>query len=249
MKIHVAVILLLLGTLLMAERINVAVAANVSYVMDALKQEFYKQFPETEIRVILGSTGKLAAQIQHGAPYDIFMAANMTYPQTLYEKGLGVGKPQIYAKGSLAYFSVHEHNMTQGMSLLTSRSIHTIAIANPKTAPYGAAAIQALRAAHCYEAVKDKLVFGESVSQSVAYVLYAADIGIIATSALYSPKMQRFRQKRYWSEVDRTLYAPIEQGIIVLKRAQHSQAAQDFYAFMLGSRAQHILHQSGYLLP
>ncbi len=248
MKIHV-ILILWLSTLLMAERIHVAVAANVSYAMDALQHAFYTEHPHIDIRVVLGSTGKLTAQIQHGAPYDIFMAANMRYPQRLHALGLSVEAPQVYAKGSLSYFTTQEHNITEGMALLARKEIRTIAIANPKTAPYGAASMQALRSAHIYNAVKHKLVFGESIAQTLAYVLHAADIGLIATSARYSPKMKLFRHGLYWSEVDPALYTPIEQGIVLLKRAENSQAAHDFYAFMLSKKAQNILKKFGYAVP
>ncbi len=249
MKIHVGAIIILCSTLVMAERINVAVAANVSYAMDALKQAFHRQHPTTEVSVILGSTGTLAAQIQHGAPYDVFMAADMSYPQKLYAKGLGLSAPQVYAKGSLAYFSTKDQNITQGMALLKSSAIHTIAIANPKTAPYGAAALQALHSANVHDTLASKLIFGESISQTVAYTMHAADIGIIATSVLYSPKMRAFRKGVHWSDVNTALYSPIEQGIILLNKAKHSQAAKDFYSFVFSTEAQAVFKAFGYALP
>ncbi len=248
MKIHVALIVLL-TTLLHAESIRVAVAANVSYAVEALKAEFHKQYPTVTLSIVLGSSGKLAAQIQHGAPYDIFMAANMRYPNTLYNRGFTAMKPQVYAKGSLAYFTTQEHNITQAMALLTEQQIRTIAIANPKTAPYGTAAVQALRSAHIYDAVKHKLVYGESIAQTISYALHAADIGLIATSALYSPKMARFKHGIHWSEVNTALYSPIEQGVVLLKRAEHSQAARDFYTFVLSQQAQSVFIAFGYTLP
>ncbi len=248
MKIHV-IWIVLFTTLLHAENIRVAVAANVSYAVDALKQEFSKQYPHVEVSIVLGSSGKLAAQIQHGAPYDIFMAANMRYPQTLYNRGFTATVPQVYAKGSLAYFTTQEHNITQGMALLTQKQIRTIAVANPKTAPYGTAAVQALQSAHIYDALKHKLVYGESIAQTISYALHAADIGLIATSALYSPKMARFRHGLHWRAVDTALYSPIEQGVVLLKRAEKSQAAHDFYTFVLSKRAQAIFKAFGYALP
>ncbi|MBT8343653.1 MAG: molybdate ABC transporter substrate-binding protein, partial [Sulfurovum sp.] len=163
-----------------AGEISIAVAANVSYAIEALKKEFNVLHPETKVQVILGSSGKLTAQIKHGAPYGLFMSANMKYPEALYSEEMAVTKPVVYAQGALAFLSQKERNYDANMTVLRSEDIQKIAIANPQTAPYGVAAAEALKNAGVYESLKKKFVYGESISQTVTYATSAADIGIIA---------------------------------------------------------------------
>ena len=233
----------------MAGTIQIAVAANVSYAIDDLKKAFSKHYPETNVRVILGSSGKLTAQITHGAPYQLFMSANMKYPESLYAKKLAVTEPKVYAEGTLAYFSVKPHDLSKGMDLLKEKSIKRIAVANPKTAPYGIATKEALMHANVYEEVKDKFIFGESVSQTVSYAVTAADIGFIATSSLHSKTMKKYKEGVHWKEVDPVLYTPIEQGMVILKSGEDKREVKAFYDFMLSAEAQNILQRFGYRIP
>lgn len=242
-------IFFLLTISLNAGTINIAVAANVSYAINELKKEFNKQNPNTKVRVTLGSSGKLTAQITHQAPYDLFMSANMKYPETLYIKNIAISKPIVYAKGSLAFLSSKKQDFSKGLKLLEDKSIRKIAIANPKTAPYGIASMEALKNANIYKNIKSKLVYGESISQTVAYSLSATDIGLIAKSSLYSPKMSNFKENINWKEVDSSLYTPINQGIVILKNAKDNKEVKAFYDFMLSESAKKILQTYGYLLP
>jgi len=232
--------------LVSAGEIKIAVAANVSYAIEPLKKAFYALYPKTNIEVILGSSGKLTAQIKNGAPYELFMSADMKYPEVLYKEGIAVTKPIVYAQGALAYFSVDPQDFTQGIKLLTDDKIQKIAIANPKTAPYGVAAEEALKHAKVYDEVKKKLVYGESISQTVAYATRAADIGLIAKSSLFSPQMAHFKEGIHWSDVDGTLYTPIDQGMVILKKAEGNAEVKAFYDFMLSAQARKILKNFGY---
>ncbi|MGB5792724.1 molybdate ABC transporter substrate-binding protein [Poseidonibacter sp.] len=242
-------IFFLLTISLNAGTINIAVAANVSYAIDELKKEFNKQNPNTKVRVTLGSSGKLTAQITHQAPYDLFMSANMKYPEALYKNNIAISKPIVYAKGSLAFLSSKKQEFSKGLKLLEDKSIRKISIANPKTAPYGIASMEALKNANIYKNIKSKLVFGESISQTVAYSLSATDIGLIAKSSLYSPKMSNFKENINWKEVDSSLYTPINQGIVILKNAKDNKEVKAFYDFMLSPNAKKILQTYGYLVP
>ncbi|HHH73035.1 MAG TPA: molybdate ABC transporter substrate-binding protein [Sulfuricurvum sp.] len=242
------VLLLLLTLSLHAGKISIAVAANVSYAIDTLKEIFAKTHPDTTVRVTLGSSGKLAAQIRHGAPYDLFMSANMLYPVSLYQEGLAVTKPVVYARGALAMFTAHPSDLSRGIAIVKDADIRKIAIANPATAPYGSAAESALKNAGLYAIAKPKLVYAESVSQTVTYALSAADIGFVAMSALYSPKMARFEKNRHWSAVDPKLYQPIEQGAVLLKHGQNNPQCREFYDFLLSDKAKVVLKQYGYLV-
>ncbi len=241
--------ILLFSTYSMAGTIQIAVAANVSYAIDDLKKEFNKVYPDTKVQVVLGSSGKLTAQITHGAPYQLFMSANMKYPEALYKDKVAVTKPIVYAQGTLAYLSSKAKDFSKGMLLTKDENIRKIAVANPKTAPYGKAAEEAMKNAFVYEDVKDKFVFAESASQTVSYTVTATDFGFIAKSSLYSPKMKQYKEGIHWAEVDPKLYTPIKQGIVILKKGEENSEVRAFYDFMLSAKAQKILTDFGYLLP
>ncbi|MCO4844522.1 MAG: molybdate ABC transporter substrate-binding protein [Sulfurovum sp.] len=229
-----------------AGEITIAVSANVNYAIEALKKEFNVLYPETKVQVILGSSGKLTAQIKHGAPYDLFMSANMKYPEALYNEEIAVTQPVVYAQGALALLSQKERNYDANMTVLRSNDIHKIAIANPQTAPYGVAAAEALKNAGVYDELKEKFVYGESISQTVIYATSAADIGIIAKSSLFSPQMAHFKEGINWSDINGTLYTPIDQGMVILKKAEGNVEVKAFYDFMLSSKAKEVLKNFGY---
>ncbi len=239
---------LFIGNILLANSINIAVAANVSYAIDELIQEFNKQYPHSKVRYTLGSSGKLTAQIIHGAPYDIFMSANMRYPNRLYKEDIATTKPVVYAKGSLALFSTKEYNLSKGIELLKDKNIKKIAVANPKTAPYGIAAKEALENSDTYSNIKDKFVYGESVSQTVSFAVSAADIGLVAKSSLYSKQMSRYKKDINWIDVDSKLYTPIDQGIVMLKNKKAKDDVKLFYNFILSHKAKKILKKYGYIV-
>ncbi len=240
---------LLLCSTLYASQITVAVAANVSYALDDLKAAFAKKHPNVKLRTILGSSGKLTAQIRNGAPFQIFMSADMGFPRALYAQHIAITKPKVYARGVLALFSPRPRDFSRGLSLLESSEIRRIALANPKTAPYGKAAVEALKKSGLYDRVRPKIIFAESISQTVAYAMTAADIGMIAKSSLYAPKMRRFQEKRNWLTVDPDFYTPIDQGIVLLKGAKNRDDCRAFYDFILGPEAGAIFKKYGYRLP
>ena len=241
--------ILLLSTYSMAGSIQIAVAANVSYAIDDLKKAFNKVYPDTKVQVALGSSGKLTAQIKHGAPYQLFMSANMKYPEALYRDNVAVTEPVVYAQGTLAYLSSKPQDFSKSMLLLKDVEIKKIAVANPKTAPYGKAAVEAMKSASVYEEVKHKFVFAESASQTVSYTVMATDLGFIAKSSLYSSKMKKYKENIHWKEVDPKLYTPIKQGIVILKKGALNSEVKAFYDFILSPAAQKILTDFGYLLP
>ena len=106
----------LLSVYSVAGTIQIAVAANVSYAIEDLTQTFNEEHPETKVQVILGSSGKLTAQIKHAAPYQLFMSANMIYPEALYRQKMAVTKPVVYAEGALAYLSVKSYDLSKGLA-------------------------------------------------------------------------------------------------------------------------------------
>ncbi len=230
-----------------ANSINIAVASNLSYAIENLVDIFEKEHPQTEVRVTLGSSGKLTTQIIHGAPYGLFMSADMNFPKKLYKKKLTLTKPKLYTQGALVLFSIKNYNFSQGLSLLESDQVKRIAIANPKTAPYGKAAFEALQNAKLQRKLQRKFVYGESISQTLTYSVSAADIGIIAKSALFTPQMRHYQEGKNWIDVDRTLYTPIKQGIVLLKRSKNSPEYRAFYNFILTKVAKEIFQKYGYI--
>jgi molybdate transport system substrate-binding protein len=234
---------------LQAGSIRVAIAANVGYAMPDLVKAFESRHPDTHVDTLIGGSGKLAAQIQRGAPFDLFLSANMAYPIKLHATGDAVSPPCIYAQGALVMLGTHAHDFSRGLGLLTDSAIARIAIPNPRTAPYGKAAFDALTHAKLLETLRPKFVYGESISQTVTYTQKAADIGLIAKSALYAPQMRTYKEGTHWREVDPVLYTPIDQGMVLLKRAANNPEAKAFYDFLLGDEARAIFVRYGYRLP
>jgi len=239
---------LLLAHSLFGGEISIAVAANVSYAIEELKVEFAKEHPDTKVRVTLSSSGKLTAQIKNGAPYGIFMSADMKFPEALYAEGIATTKPVGYAEGALAYLTTQKLDLSKGISLVNSKEVSKIAIANPKTAPYGKAALDAIKNAGVLESVQKKFVYAESISQTVAYAITAADIGFIAKASLFSPTMSMYKEGVHYRDVDPKLYTPIEQGMVMLKHAQNAQEYRDFYDFILSTKAKEIFVKYGYIV-
>ncbi|SFV49999.1 Molybdenum ABC transporter, periplasmic molybdenum-binding protein ModA (TC 3.A.1.8.1) [hydrothermal vent metagenome] len=238
--------ILFVATHLSANEITIAVAANVSYAIDELVEVFHQDHPDTKVRVILGSSGKLAAQISHGAPYGILMSANMAYPYRLYKSHIAISEPVVYAKGALAILSIKKVDISKSLELLKEPSIHKIAMGNPKTAPYGEATLEALKNAKIYSAIKSKLIYGESISQTLSYTITAADIGIVAKSALYSSQLKSYKEGINWISIDNSLYTPISQGIVLLKYGEKDPSYRLFYDYILSRKGKEILQRYGY---
>ncbi|RWS48770.1 molybdate ABC transporter substrate-binding protein [Arcobacter venerupis] len=240
--------LMVLSSTMFAGQVNIAVAANVSYVINELIAEFNKTNPDTQIQVTLGSSGKLTAQIKNGAPFNIFMSADMKFPESLYEENIAITKPVVYAQGAIAMLSSKELDFKKGIDLIKDDSISKIAIANPKTAPYGTAAIEAIKNAKIPDSIESKFVYAESISQVVTYATTAADVGFIAKSSLYDEKMSQYKENINWISVDPTLYKPIKQGIVIINNAKDNAEVKAFYDFILSEKAKKIFVDYGYLV-
>ncbi len=250
MKLKLLITIIVLSTFTIAKNINIAVSANVSYAINELKKEFNSLYPNIKVNVTLGSSGKLTAQIKNNAPYQLFMSANMLYPSSLYKSKIAITEPIIYAQGTLAYLSNKKRDFNRTMEeILLDKSIEKIAIANPKTAPYGKASFQALKNAKILDKIKNKLIYGQSISQTVTYSVIVADIGFVAKSSLYSPKMKRYKEGINWYEVDKKLYNPINQGIVILKNGKENSDIKAFYNFILSPKAKKIFNRFGYITP
>ncbi len=237
------------AAILAAGTVNIAVAANVSYAMDELIAEFNKVYPDVKIQPTFTSSGKLTTQIKSGAPFSVFMSADMKFPQILSDEGFTLTKPRIYAMGALAMLSGKKTDFSKGIALCAGTAVKKIAIANPNTAPYGKAAMEALENAKILDAAKEKFVYADSISQAVIFALKEADVGFVAASTLYSPKMKDYKEGVHYALVDPKLYKPIEQGIVLLKQAQGNSEARAFYDFILSAKAVAIFKKYGYIIP
>lgn len=246
LKVFMASIVLALS--LSAGEVSVAVAANLSDAIESIKSEFVKEHPTIKINTILGASGKLTTQIKNGAPFDLFMSADMKFPENLYAEKIAITKPIVYASGALAMVSVKGFDLSKGMAVLDDVKVEKIAIANPKIAPYGVASLEAFKNANRLEKVEPKLVQGDSISQALQFTISAADVGFVNASAFYSDKMKAYQKGVHWVDVDAKLYTPIAQGVVLLKRAENSADAKAFYDFILGAKAKEIFKNYGYLV-
>lgn len=224
--------------------LTIATAANMQFAMETLTKAFTE---ETGIlcELTISSSGKLTAQIKEGAPYDVFVSANMKYPNELYKQGMTVEKPKVYAHGKLVLWSMKE-GLLPTLELLDDSSISHIALANPKTAPYGMAAEEVLKGEGLYDRLESKLVFGESIAQTNQFIItQSAEVGFTSMSVVLSPQM---KDKGKWIELAPSLYSPIEQGIVVLKKDTEIENAEIFYDFIFSPKAKKILEEFGYLV-
>ncbi len=245
MRVAATLLLLFFCSVASDAAVTVAVAANVHYAVNELRTVF-KKSSGIDIRIVVGSSGKLTAQIENGAPYDIFLSADMKYPQRLKSEGFTLNEPKVYATGYLVVWTLKNIELKDSLFSLKGGSVKRIAIPNPKSAPYGIEALKALKAAGIYEEVESRLVYAESVSQTNRYIFSGAvDAGITAKSVVLSPKMAG--RGRY-ADVDPSLYDPIEQGAVVLKHAKGAgeREAMAFYDYLFSPEARAILKKYGY---
>lgn len=228
-----------------AQDLKVAAAANLQSVLPELTELFTKQ-SGVKVKTITGSSGKLVAQIENGAPFDVFMSADMKYPQALYREKLTTGEPKVYAQGILVLWTAKSMDLSSGVAILSDPSIKKVAVANPQLAPYGREAVNALKFYKIYEQVNSKLVYGESISQTNDFIVsQSADIGFTSKSTVLSPNL---KEKGTWIEVPAESYQRIAQGVVVIKKSNELSNAQKFYDFLFSSEAKDIFKKYGYNL-
>ena len=227
-----------------AQKITIAAAADLNFAMPEIARQFRATRPGVEWEIAYGSSGNFFAQISNGAPFDVFLSADVEYPRKLAAAGVGMGNSVFtYAVGRLVVW-VPAASPLDPATALGEPAVKHVAIANPQHAPYGRAAQAALRSLGLYASVEPKLVFGENIAQTLQFVESgAADAGIVALSLALAPA-ERARG-RYW-EIPLDAYPRMEQGGIILK---DSQAARDFRAFLLSAGGRRILKQYGFVVP
>jgi len=239
-------IVLIAGCTKPSDKIIIATAANVQYVMQDIKKEFEKESGK-KIEIVVSSSGKLTTQIREGAPFDVFVSADTKYPDELYARGGSDEKPKIYALGSIVLWSRNLDSSDLKVENLIDDKIKKIAIPNPQTAPYGEAAIQVLQKQKTFEKLKAKLVYGESIAQTAQYITSGSvEVGFNALSVVMSPEM---KGKGQWILVDSSLYNPIKQAAILLKHSEDSpkkETSRQFYDFLYSKKGREIFKKYGY---
>jgi len=222
--------------------LTIAVAANAQHAVDPILTA-YTAATGISCQKIVGSSGKLTALITQGAPYDVFMSADMRYPQALLEDSLTYAAPAIYAYGQLVLWSIDKQ--PKQLNDLLNTDINHIAIANPQIAPYGARSIQVLERIGLETAGNGKLVYGENVAQAAQFAATgAAEVALIAKSQAMSSMMT---DKGQWTAISDTLYDPIAQGAVAIRRTNKDRAAAaSFITFLLSDAIQDQLQSAGY---
>jgi len=233
-----------------AGEISIAAASDLNFAFKEIVAGFEKKTGHT-VKLSLGSSGNFYAQLSNGAPFDLYFSADIDYPKKLEEAGLAEpGTLYMYALGRIVLWvpkgsPIDVHAL--GIEALQHPSVKKIAIANPKHAPYGRAAVAAMEHFKVYGAVKDKLVLGENISQTAQFVQTGgADIGIIALSLAGAPAMKE--TGAYW-EVPLDAYPRLEQGAVVLKAAKDVKTARAFMDFIKGPAGATVLKRYGFFLP
>jgi molybdate transport system substrate-binding protein len=226
--------------------LTIAAASDLQAVMPGLTSRFERE-SGISVRVSFGSSGNFFAQIQNGAPFDLFFSADVDYPKRLVSSGHADGATLTpYATGRLVVWSRKSTgiDVARGLAVLEDSRVRRIAIANPEHAPYGRAAVAALRAAHVYDAVAAKLVLGENISQTAQLADSGnADAAIIALSLALGPAL---RASGVYEEISASTHPPIEQAAVVVRASKNTAAAKRFLTFISQPDVQQLLRRNGF---
>lgn len=241
------VCLLLFAVAAHAEKVTVAAAADLKFAMDEIVATFKKTNPADEVDVIYGSSGKFYTQIQQGAPYDLYFSADIGFPRQLVKAGFAASEVKPYAFGRIVLWSTAMDASKMTLSSLADPKIARIAVANPKHAPYGKRAEEALRASGLWEKVEPKLVYGENIAHAAQFVQTGnAHVGIIALALAVNPELAS--KGGYWLIPDK-LHEPLEQGFVITRRAEGSALARRFADYMGSTPARIVMTKYGFVLP
>jgi len=230
--------------------LRVAAAANLQVALEEIVAAFQAHRPGADVRASYGASGAFVAQIRNGAPFDLFLAADAAFPARLAEAGLADGAPFPYALGRLVLWVPASSPLDlgrDGLRALLDPSVRRVAIANPALAPYGAAAEEALAAAGLLEAVRGKLVMGQSAAQAALFAESGnAQAALLPLSLAAVPPLSREGRFR---ELPAGSHRPIEQAGVILKASRSPGLARAFAGFLLGPEGRALLLRGGYALP
>jgi molybdate transport system substrate-binding protein len=246
---RILIALLLVSVLCQAQEITVAAAADLQFAFQDVAARFQKDTGHNA-KTIFGSSGNFFAQIQNGAPFDVFFSADIGYPQKLEASSLTEpGTLYEYATGKIVLFAPKGSplDLKRGLPVLLDPQVKKLAIANPEHAPYGRAAASALQYEKLYDQVSSKLVLGENISQTASFVVSgAADAGIVALSLALAPSMQ---EKATYVPIPDNEYPPIRQAAVILKSSKQKEIARRFIAFLQKPEIVSLLEKYGFAVP
>jgi len=227
-----------------AQKVNVAAAANLKYVLEEIKNEYVKLNPKAKVNLTFGASGMLVQQISNGAKFDFFMSADNEFPLKLKDKGLTTGPMSTYAFGKLVIYSTTLDAEKLGLEALKNSSVKKIAIANPETATYGTRSVELLKSLKLYDQLKAKLVIGENITQTAQFAFTGnAEIGFIALSLAIAPEMAG--NGKYYI-ISPKLYSPIEQACVLIKTPVLNTEAAKFKKYVLSAPTKRIWEKYGY---
>jgi molybdate transport system substrate-binding protein len=247
LKMLIFVFTVLLSLSAHAEKITVAAAADLKFAMDEIVTAFKKTNTSDEVEVTYGSSGKFNTQIQQGAPYDLYFSADIAFPRALAKAGLAASEVKPYAVGRIVLWSASMDASKMTLESLLDGKIAHIAIANPKHAPYGKRAEEALRSTNLWDKVETRLVYGESIAHAAQFIQTGnAQVGIIALSLAVNPELAK--KGSYWLIPDK-LHQPLEQGFVITKRAENNALAKRFADYMGSQAVRTVMTKYGFVLP
>lgn len=230
--------------------VRIAAAADLKFALEEVGAELAETRPDITLATTYGSSGTFLQQLSNGAPFDLFLSADMSYPEQLVEAGLaGAADLFPYAVGRLVVWAPvgSPVDPSRGVAALADPAARKVAIANPEHAPYGRAAVAAMQTAGVYDAVADRLVLGENVAQAAEFVVSGnAQVGIVALSLALAPSMA---DRGAFSEVPLDTYPTIEQGGVVMASAQAPAAARAVRDYLTGDEGTRVLRRYGFYLP
>jgi molybdate transport system substrate-binding protein len=230
--------------------VRVAAASDLNFALKELQPLLDAAHPGVRLKVTYGSSGTFLQQITEGAPFDVFLSADLAFPQRLADDGLANPEDLFeYAVGRLVVWTPEgsEVDPAPGLSVLTDPRVRKVAIANPEHAPYGRAAVAAMRTTGVYDEVAPKFVLGESVSQAAEFVQSGgADAGVVAMSLVLSDPL---REQGRWVEVPLTDFPQLLQGGVVLSKAADPEAARAVGETLLSEPGRELLRRYGFFLP
>ena len=248
----VAAVALVLGAAIPARgagSLSIAAASKLTYALEGLNEEYEKASPGVRLTTSVGASGSLVAQIGNGAPYDVFLSADLEFAQSLVRSGRArAASLTPFAVGRLVLWTVKPGvEVSDIAALVRDPKVRALAIANTDSAPYGRAAMQALTSLGIWAEAQPKLVTAENISQATQFVETGnADAGFVALSAVLSP---RLKGRGLWAEVPQRLYAPIVQAAVITFRGEANPEAARYIAFLRGEAAGRVLRSFGYALP
>jgi len=231
---------------------TVFASSNLRFVFPQMIKAFYEQYPEASIHIQYEGSGVLAQEILDGIDYDLFLAANMKYPEIVYEHKKAIEAPKVYTQGKLVLYLPKElRKKYKGKKLneiLKQKEIPKIIIANKETAPYGRASLEILKNYKIYTQIKDKIYYSKDIATAVYELLWNDEVGFIPKSALYFFSENK-KIEGDWIEISQDKYHDILQGYVLSKAGKNNENISKFLAFLYSKKGQKIFNKYGYIMP